>query len=308
MEKVKILICDPIDEDGIGIMVREGFHVDFRPSITKEDLSKIIGEYHAVIVRGRTKITRDLINLGGRLRVIGRAGVGLDNIDVEAARERGITVLNTPEATSDSVAELTVGLILAVSRKIALADRLMKEGKWVKSQFEGIQLRGKTLGIIGFGNIGMRVAKICKEFGMKILVTKRTPPQHELLVTLGAEHVSLRDLLTLSDIITVHVPLTHETRNLIGYEAFSLMKNGAILINTSRGGVVNEKALLDALKSGKLAGAGLDVYEKEPPENFELIRLPNVVCTPHIGAQTVEAQRAASVAIADKLVKFFKSK
>ena len=234
--------------------------------------------------------------------------LAVDNIDLEAAKKHGVTVLNTPEAPSGSVAELTIGLMLALARGISLADRSMKEGKWTKKELEGTLLNGKTLGLIGLGNIGTKVAKVAKAFGMKILVTKRTPPGRELLETLDAEYVPLEELLRRSDVVSVHVPLTEQTSNMIGAEELSLMRKGAILINTSRGCIVDEDALLEALKSGKLGGAGLDVYRVEPPLNLELVRLPNVVCTPHIGAQTEEAQKAASVLLAGKISRFFKER
>jgi len=303
---IKILVCDPIDTEGVERLRQEGFEVDFKPSIELAELEKVVKDYDALVVRSRTKVTRQLIEKGSRLKVVGRVGAGVDNIDLEAAKKRGVTVLNTPEAPADSVAELTIGLMLAFARRISYADRSMKEGKWAKKELEGTLLNGKTLGLIGLGNVGTKVAKVARAFGMKILVTKRTPPSREILETLEAEYVPLDELLRRSDVVSVHVPLTEQTSNMIGVEEFSLMKKGAILINTSRGNIVNEDALLEALKSGKLGGAGLDVYCSEPPLNLELVRLPNVVCTPHIGAQTGEAQKAASVLLAEKISRFFK--
>jgi len=303
---VKILVCDPIDAEGVQKLRDEGFEVDVKPSIVKEELEKTIPEYDAIVVRSRTKVSRHIIGRGKRLKAIGRAGAGLDNIDLEAAEEKRVAVLNTPEALADSVAELTIGLILALAHKISLADRSMKDGKWLKRELRGSLLKRKTLGLIGLGNIGMRVAEIAKEIGMKILITKRTPPSAELLRTLDAELVPLEELLRRSDVVSVHVPLTEETHGMIGAGQISLMKPGAFLVNTSRGRIVDGDALLHALKSGKLGGAGLDVYECEPPKNLRLVRLPNVLCTPHIGAQTHEAQKAASVMIAEKLIQFFR--
>ncbi len=250
-------------------------------------------------------MTKEIIEAGKRLKIIGRAGVGLDNIDTETAQERGITVLNTPEAPAEAVAELTMGLILSLARNIPLADRTMKEGKWIKKKLMGWQLRGKTLGTIGLGNIGLKVARLARAFGMKILITKRTPPAPELLKELDGEFIPLREMLQRSDIVTMHVPLTPQTRHMIGEEQLQLMKKGAYLINMSRGGVVDEKALLEALQSGKLGGAALDVYEEEPPKDLTLVRMPNVVCTPHIGAQTEEAQKVAATLIAEKLIDSF---
>jgi len=304
---VKILVCDPIDAKGVERLKQEGFSVDIKPEIGRDELIRIVSEYDALVVRSRTEVTRDIIRQGKRLKAIGRAGAGLDNIDLQAAKEKQITILNTPEASADSVAELAIGLMLTLARGINLADSSMKKGEWLKKELEGFLLKGKTLGMIGLGNIGMRVARIAREMGMNIVVTKRTPPSPELLETLKAEFVTLGELLTRSDIVSVHVPLTHETVKMIGSREISMMKKGAFLINTSRGGIVDEDALLDALKSRRLGGAGLDVYESEPPKKPELVELPNVVCTPHIGAQTREAQRAASALTAEKIIEFFKS-
>jgi len=299
---LRVLVCDPIAEEGIRILEETGLKVDLKPEISKEELARIIKDYDALIVRGRTKVTRELMERAVNLKVIGRAGSGLDNIDVEAAEEMGITVVNTPEAVADSVAELTIGLMLSLARMIPQADRSMKEGKWLKKKLKGRLLRGKTLGLIGLGNIGLRVARIAKAMGMKILITKRTPPPKEVLRELEAEFLTLPELLKRSDIVTLHVPLTDETYKMIGVEEFRLMKPGALLINTSRGAVLDHEALIDALNSGRLGGAALDVYESEPPCDVRLMKLQNVVCTPHIGAQTEEAQRMASTLIAKKVV------
>jgi len=302
---IKILISDPIDAEGIKKLEEKGFEVDVKSSISKEDLSKAIAEYDGLVVRSRTNVTKEIIEQGKRLKVIARAGAGLDNIDMEAAKKCGVTVLNTPEAPADSVAELTVGLILALVRSITVADRSMKEGKWLKKELKGSLLRGKTLGLVGLGNIGVRVAKIAKEMGMKIVFAKRTPPNRELIEALGAEFVPLEELLKRSDIVSVHVPLNQQSYKMIGAKELSLMKKGAFLINTSRGAVIDEIALLDALTSGRLGGAALDVYESEPPKDLRLIHLQNVVCTPHIGAQTEEAQKTASILVAEKIIQFF---
>jgi D-3-phosphoglycerate dehydrogenase len=304
--KPKVLVSDSIDNKGIEKLKRAGFEVDVDPAISKEQLIKVIPKYDALVVRSRTKVTKEIIEAGERLKAIGRAGVGVDNIDVQAAEERGIIVLNTPEAPADAVAELTIGLILSLARGIPFADRTMKEGKWIKKELVGWQLKGKTLGIIGLGNIGEKVAKIAKAFGMKIIITKRTPPPSDLLSELEAEYIPLKDFprfLQKSDLITIHVPLTPETRKMIGAKEIQIMKDGAFLINTSRGGILDEEALFNALQSGKLGGAALDVYEVEPPVDLKLIRLSNVICTPHIGSQTLESQEAVSAIIAEKLIK-----
>ncbi len=302
----KILVCDPIHEEGTEKLKQAGFEVDINPTITAEQLKKIVSEYDALIVRSRTQVTKEIIDAGRRLRVIGRPGVGLDNIDLETAKQRGITVLNTPEALAVAVAELTIGLVISLARSIPLADRTLKEGKWIKKKLVGWQLEGKTLGTIGLGKVGERVARIAKAFGMNILITDIIPLSPELLKELETEVIPLGELLQRSDVVTLHVPLTSRTYHMIGAEEFQLMKKGAFLVNTSRGAVVDEKALLTALKSGKIGGAALDVYEVEPPRDLELIRLPNVVCTAHIGAQTKEAQNAAASMIAEKVINSLK--
>jgi len=304
--KVKVLVCDPIHEEGIEKLRQAGFEVDVNPTIVPETLRKVVSSYDVLIVRSRTRVTKEIIEAGRRLRVIGRAGVGLDNIDVETAKERGIVILNTQEAAANAAAELTIGLIISLARSIPRADRSMKEGKWIKEQLMGWELRDKTIGIIGVGNVGVIVARFAKALGMKILITKRTPPAPELLKELEAKFVVLKELLQRSDVVTIHVPLTEETKHMVGAQEIRLMKKGAFLINTSRGAIVDEKALLDSLKSGKLGGAALDVYETEPPKDLSLISLPNVICTPHIGAQTERAQRTVAVSIAEKIVNLLK--
>jgi len=299
---VRVLVCDPIHREGIEKLEEAGFEVDVIPTISYEQLKEVVSEYDALIVRSRTKVTGEIMEAGKRLKTVGRTGVGLDNIDTKAAEKKGIVVLNTPEAPADAVAELTIGLILSLARNIPLADRTMKEGTWIKKKLRGWQLNGKTLGTIGLGSIGLKVARFARAFGMKILITKRTPPAPEVMRELDGEFISLKEMLQRSDVVTIHVPLTPQTHRMIGEAQIKLMKKGAYLVNTSRGAVVDEKALLEALKSGKLAGAALDVYEEEPPKNLELIRMPNVVCTTHIGAQTVEAQRAAATLIAEKII------
>jgi D-3-phosphoglycerate dehydrogenase len=303
--KGRVLVCDPIHEDGIELLRQAGFEIDVNLTISSKQLKKIVSNYDALIVRSRTKVTKEIIEAGSQLRAIGRAGTGLDTIDVEAAEKKGIMVFNVPEASANAAAELTIGLIISLARSIPYADRSMKEGKWIKKELMGWELRDKTLGIIGLGNVGERVARIAKASGMKILVTKRTPPAPELLRELEAKFVSLKELLHRSDVVTIHVPLTPQTKHMIGAQEIQLMKKGAFLINTARGEIVDEKALLDALKSGKLGGAALDVYEIEPPKELSLIRLPNVVCTPHIGAQTERAYRMTAVLIAEKIINAF---
>ena len=310
---MKVLATDPLDEMGLEMLKRAGVEVHYRPGISPEELKAVIGQYDALIVRGRTKLRRDVLEAGARrLKAICRAGVGLDNIDLRAAEELGIAVFNTPEASTEAVAELAVALMLSLARAIPRADGALKEGRWLKRELMGWELAGRTLGIIGFGRIGQRVAEICSALKMRILAYRRTRPPglEEVLRRTGARMAPLEELIRSSDIITIHVPLTPQTRHMIGEREISMMKNGAIIINTSRGGVIDEEALLKALKNGKLAAAALDVFEEEPPKgiSLELARLPNVVATPHIGGQTREAQKKASEMAAKKLLEFFRSK
>ncbi|OYT56260.1 MAG: 3-phosphoglycerate dehydrogenase [Candidatus Hecatellales archaeon ex4484_218] len=324
---VKILVCDPIHEDGIKILREAGITVDLKLNLTQDELEKIVKDYDGIIVRSKTKITGKIMEKASNLKFVGRVGVGLDNIDILTAKRLGIKVLSTPKATSQSVAELTIGLMITAARKIALASQTVKEGKWEKNVFMGSQLQGKTLGIIGFGRIGIKVAKMAKALGMKILVydvafnkqteeimeefledAVSTEERLKALNEFEGSIVSFEELLTNSDVISLHVPLTEKTKHLIGEKEFSLMKRKPILINTARGALIDEKALYEALKSEKISAVGLDVYEVEPPKNLEMLNLPNVVCTPHIGAQTKEAQKEASIQIAEKILKFLKEK
>jgi len=302
---VKVLVCDPLEDEGIKKLEGAGFKVDVKPTITPNELKKTVSNYDVLVVRSRTNVTKEILEPGKQLKLVGRAGVGFDNIDLDAAEKKGVKVFNTPEAPAEAVAELTMGLMLALARGIPSADRAMKEGKWSKKDLIGWELNGKILGTIGLGNVGERVAKLAKAFGMKILISKRTPPSPALLRELEAEFVSLQELLKRSDIVTIHVPYTPQTHGMIGEKEFKLMKKGSYLVNTSRGAIVDEKALLEALQSQRLGGAALDVYEVEPPKNWMLMQLPNVVCTPHIGAQTQEAQKTASALIAEKIINFF---
>jgi len=307
VRKLKVLICDPIHKDGIRILREAGLEVDYMPKIGREELKKVIAEYDGIIVRSRTKVDAEVLSRAVRLKVIGRAGVGVDNIDVREAERRGIKVLRTPEGPSVSVAELTVALMLCLARMIPYADRAMKEGRWVKGELMGVELRGKKLGIIGFGRIGYEVAKRARAFEMEILVYDVLLDKlMDRVREVGAKGCTLEELLRESDFISIHVPLTPETRHMIGEKELRMMKETAYLVNTSRGGVIDEMALLKALKEGWIAGAAVDVYEVEPPTNMELIRLPNVVCTPHIGGQTAEAQRRNAVMIANKMVNVLK--
>jgi D-3-phosphoglycerate dehydrogenase len=300
MDTWKIIVTDGLQDAGMSILSKEA-KVDDRKGISAEDLVKEIGNYDAIIVRGRTKVTREVIEAGKNLKVIGRAGVGVDNIDVAAAKEKGIKVVNAPSSTTTAVAELAMGLIFALAREIPKADASMKRGEWLKKDLEGVELFGKTLGIIGFGRIGSTIGQTAAAVGMRIMACClfRIP---ETIRIIGGELLVMDDIIEKSDFITIHTPLTDETRGMINAEAFARMKDGVYIICTARGGIIDEKALLDALNSGKVAGAALDVFETEPPVFKELINHPKVIATPHIGGQTNEAQRRASVDISREVM------
>jgi D-3-phosphoglycerate dehydrogenase / 2-oxoglutarate reductase len=296
----KILITDGLDQGGLEIL-RASAQVDDRSGISPDDLLKAIPEYDALIVRGRTKVTAAVFEAAKSLKVVGRAGVGVDNIDLAAAKAHGVTVVNSPLATSIAVAELTFAFLLAVAREIPRADASMKAGQWIKKELEGVELYGKTLGVIGFGRIGAEVGKRAAAFGMKVLGYDPLIPAAEIEKR-GGDPVSLADLFTLSDFITLHIPLTNDTKNLINADVINGMKNGVRIVCAARGGVIDEAALLDGLKSGKVAAAGLDVFVAEPPGLTELVAHPRVIGTPHIGAQTVEAQARAADDIASEIL------
>lgn len=304
---MKVGICDPIAQEGVEYLKKEGFEVIDLTGVPKDELPKHVEDLDAIIIRSATKVRKEFIDAAKNLKVIGRAGVGLDNVDVEYAKSKGIKVLNTPGATSISVAELVIGLILAVMRKIAYADREMRHGKWPKKKCKGIEMYGKTLGIIGIGRIGREVAKRARAFGMKIIYYDVFKLDDRTANELGVEYRDLDDLIGEADVITLHVPLLPETKHMINAERIAKMKDGAIVINAARGGVVDEDALYEALKSGKLYGAALDVYEHEPLKESKLFELDNIVLTPHIGAQAKEGQTRAGIEIAQKVAEALKS-
>jgi len=300
---MKVLVSDKLAEEGVEILRREkDIEVDVKTGLSTEQLKEIIGEYDAIIVRSATKLTAEVISAAERLKVICRAGVGVDNVDVRAASRKGIIVMNTPGGNTTSTAEHTMGLLMALVRNIPQAVSSMKTGKWDRKKFTGTQLAGKTLGIIGLGRVGVEVARRARAFDMKVIAYDPYIGQK----TRAAEGVTmvqeLGELLREADIITIHTPLTPETKRIIGKQEFEMMKKGARLINCARGGIVDEEALYEAVKSGKLSGAALDVYEKEPPEELKLARLENVVVTPHLGASTDEAQVAVAVDAAHQVV------
>ncbi len=303
---VKVLVAAPVHEKAVEVLKNAGFEVVYREYPDEDRLVELVRDVDAIIVRSKPKVTRRVIKSAPRLKVIARAGVGLDNIDLDAAKERGIKVVNSPGASSRSVAELAFGLLFAVARKIAFADRKMREGIWAKKQAMGVELEGKTIGVVGFGRIGYQVAKIANAFGMKVLLYDPYPKE-ERAKEVGGSFASLEDLLRESDVVTLHVPLVEATYHMINEERLKLMKPTAILINAARGAVVDTKALVKALQEGWIAGAGLDVYEEEPlPKDHPLTKLDNVVLTPHIGASTVEAQMRAGVQVAEQIVEILK--
>ncbi len=300
MTNYKILITDGLDEK-VQSILRDSAVVDDKNGISADNLLKAIPEYDALIVRGRTKVAASVIEAGSRLKVIGRAGVGVDNIDLEAAKAHNIAVVNAPVSTSLAVAELTFGLLLALAREIPRADSGMKQGKWLKKELEGVELNDKTLGLIGFGRIGVEVGKRAAAFGMNVIAYDPLISEDEIKKR-GAEPASLQDLYAWSDFISLHMPLTVDTRDMVGQQAFSQMKDGVRIVCAARGGIINEDALLEALSSGKVAGAALDVFGSEPPGLTETVSHPRVIATPHIGAQTAEAQSRASEDIAHEVL------
>lgn len=289
----KILICDKIADAGIKLLEENGYKVMKAWDTPKDELPEIVGEYDALIVRSATKVKGDLIVNGQNLKVIGRAGIGLDNIDLEKAREMGITVVNTPQASSISVAELAIGHLLALTRGIVRGTVTLREGKWAKKELKGVEVHGKTLGLIGYGNIAKIVEKLALALGMKVIVVRSR---------VYDRFVSLKEMLPKADFISIHVPLTPRTRHILSTRELGMMKDGVMIIDCSRGGVVDQEALYQALVSGKVRAVATDVFEEEPPGKHKLLTLGNVHATPHIGAQTKEAQLRAGVQIAERVI------
>jgi D-3-phosphoglycerate dehydrogenase len=300
MAKWKILLTDGLEENGQELL-RASADVENNPTITPEDLLKVVGDYDALIVRGRTKVTPAVFDAGKKLKVVGRAGVGVDNIDLAAAKAKGMIVVNSPIATTLAVAELTLGLMLSLVREIPRADAGMKATKWLKKELEGGELYQKTLGIIGCGRIGSAVCDRSRAFGMHVLGFDPLLTDMDLRRK-GFEPTSLEGIYQRSDMITIHVPLNDQSRGMINAETLGKMKKGVYLVCAARGNVVDETALLAALESGQVAGAGLDVFSTEPPGESKLAAHPKVVATPHIGAQTHEAQARAAGDIATEVL------
>lgn len=306
---MKILITDPIEESCLNILKSEGFEVDLKPGLSRDEIKRIINDYVALIVRSGTKVTADIINEARNLKIIGRAGAGVDNIDVESATRRGIIVMNTPGGNTISTAEHTISLMLALARNIPQACNDLKAGNWNRKKFMGVELYGKTIGIIGLGRIGREVAIRCKAFGMNVIGYDPVLST-EVAVKLGIELVSnLDEIYRRSDFITVHVPLNEETRGMIGREELAKCKRGVRIINCARGGIIDEEALLEAIESGHVAGAALDVFvEEPPPKGHPLIQHPKVIVTPHLGAATEEAQEKVAIQIAHQIADALKGR
>jgi D-3-phosphoglycerate dehydrogenase len=297
---MKILISDSIAEDGIRKLHDDGLEVVVKTGLPADELKAFIKDFDAIIVRSATKVTRAIIEAGTSLKVIGRAGVGLDNVDKDAAKEKGIVVVNTPGATSVSVAELALGMMLAASRFIVQGTETLRQGKWEKKKFEGTELFGKTLGVIGCGRIGRELARRAVALGMKVIGSDLVGAcDLDAAKEVGIEMTSMDDLFAQSDYISLHVPLTPDTKHMINGTTLAKMKKSCIIVNCARGGVVDEKALYDALKEGRIRAAGLDVFEVEPVTQNPLMELPNVIATPHIGAATEEGQTRAGIEIAE---------
>ncbi len=304
----KVLVSDKISESGIKLLNMEPeIEVDAKIGLHPHELKKIIGDYDALIVRSATKVTREILSAAKRLKVVGRAGTGVDNIDIEAATEKGIVVMNTPGGNTVAAAEHAISMMLSLARKIPQAYTSMKKGHWDKKRFMGVEIHGKTLGIIGMGRIGSLVAKMALGLGMRVIACDPYLSE-KAAKDMGVTLTDLETLLAESDFITIHAPLTQETKNLISKEAFKKMKDGVMIVNCARGGIIDEEALYEALSMGKVAGAALDVFAQEPPPpDYPLIKLEEVICTPHLGASTKEAQEVVAIAIVQQIIDYLKN-
>ena len=297
---MRILVAEEIAAEGIELL-RADHDVDVRPNLARAELCAAIGDYDALVVRSQVQADAELITAGTRLVVIGRAGVGVDNVDLDAATRAGITVVNAPTGNTIAAAEQTLALLFALARRIPAADASVRRGEWKRSQFQGLELRGRTLGIIGLGKIGLAIADRARALEMTVVgvdpyVTAEQAGLH------GVELVTMDDLLGRADVVTAHVPLTRSTKGLIGTEAIARMKPGAVVLNVARGGIVDEAAVAEALRTGRLGGAGIDVFEHEPPVGSPLLEAPNTVLTPHLGASTAEAQVAVAEEVAAQVL------
>lgn len=300
---VKVLVCDTVDVENLGLT--EGFEVDYRAGVSRAKLLQVIGDYEVLVVRSRTKVDKEVLQSAKRLKVVARSGTGLDNVDVAYARELKITVMNSPEALVEAVAEHVVLLMLALSRNLVSADASTKAGRWEKESLVGRELKGKILGVVGFGRIGQRVGEVALALGMNIIVNDALVMPPEVIAKFRCRQVALETIFSDADYVTLHVPLDQGTRHIVDAWRISQMKKTGFLINTSRGSVIDQDALVAALKEKRLAGAALDVFEKEPPSG-EILSAPNVILTPHIAGQTSEAQVAATRVIGEKIRAHFK--
>jgi len=297
-----VLICDQVSSTLKEILEKNGLKVTYEPEITPEQIAEKIGTFEVVVVRSRTKMTRELVEKADKCQIIARVGVGLDNIDQEAAKEKNIKVINAVEGAITAVAELVIGLMLSMAREIPRADREIRNGNWIKKELMGSELKGKYLGIVGLGNIGKRLGRLARALNMNIIGYDVTPIDDEFSKEVGLMKADLDTLLSSADYVSFHVPLLDSTRHMINAEKLKMMKNTARIINTARGGVIDEEALYNSLKAGSLAGAALDVFEVEPATGNKLVTLPNFIATPHMGAQTKEAQLLAANIIAEKII------
>jgi D-3-phosphoglycerate dehydrogenase len=302
LAKRRVLVCDAIDVAALGLT--DAFEIDYEPKISNEGLLSRVENYDALVIRSRTKVDAAVIARGTRLKLVARSGSGVDNIDLRAANARGVEVVSSPEALVEAVAEHVIGLMLALARSIPAADALMKAGQWEKERFVGIELKGKTLGIAGLGRIGRRVAEVARVIGMTLLGYDVIEVPQETLASLGCRMVDLDTLFASSDFITLHVPLTSETRRMVDQRRISLMKKGSYIINTSRGEVIDEAALAKALRAEEIGGAALDVFENEPAVGA-IVAAPNLISTPHIGGQTKDSQTMAVSIVGAKINQFF---
>ena len=301
-----VLICDQVSSTLKDILEKNGLKVTYEPEITPEQIAEKIGNFEVVVVRSRTKMTRELIAKADKCKIIARVGIGLDNIDQDAAKEKNIKVINAVEGAITAVAELVIGLMLSMAREIPRADREIRNGNWIKKELMGSELKGKYLGIVGLGNIGKRLGRLARALNMNIIGYDVVPIDDEFSKEVGLMKADLDTLLSSADYVSFHVPLLDSTHHMINAEKLKMMKNTACIINTSRGGVIDEGALYNSLKDGSLAGAALDVFEVEPATENNLITLPNFIATPHIGAQTKEAQLLAANIIAEKIIQILR--
>ena len=301
-----VLICDQVNPVLNEILEKNGLQITYEPEITPDQILEKIENFEVIIVRSRTKITKDMIEKANKCQIIARVGVGLDNIDQAAAKEKNIRVINAVEGAMNAVAELVLGLMLSLAREIPRADREVRNGNWIKKELMGTELRGKYLGIVGLGNIGKRLGRLARALNMNIIGYDVVPIDEEFSKEVGLMKADLGTLLASSDYVSLHVPLLDSTKHLINAEKMSTMKNTSRIINTSRGGVIDEEALYEFLKDGKLGGAALDVFEVEPATSNNLATLPNFISTPHMGAQTKEAQSLAANVIAEKIIQILR--